>query len=257
MSQNIIDLSFWIMIIAAINWTLFRIYENSKAIWFRLHSIVNIIGLCYAANDTHEYFTDPLYSDLTPNSTQPMHIVMGLHLFHILYSKSLFGVWSLNYLDWIHHIVMCLILTIPYIDISCAKTSNAVIFFVSGLPGAIDYYLMALVKEKQLSVAVEKKINTYLNVYLRSPGILYVATIAYVKYCAGYYENAIFTFTALAVLFWNAQFFMVIVVYAYGKHKKQYHNSGHLTSITKLMLPETHKHKRVASLPDIRQLEAD
>ena len=43
---------------------------------------------------------------------------------------------------------------------------------MNGLPGGIDYYLLIQVKRGKIKSIEEKKINTYLNNYIRAPGIL-------------------------------------------------------------------------------------
>ena len=43
------------------------------------------------------------------------------------------------------------------------------LFFICGLPGMIDYGMLAIGYDRR----EEKRINTYLNNYLRSPGIIF------------------------------------------------------------------------------------
>ena len=43
---------------------------------------------------------------------------------------------------------------------------------MNGLPGGIDYLLLILVKIGKIKSIEEKRINTYLNNYIRAPGIL-------------------------------------------------------------------------------------
>ena len=52
---------------------------------------------------------------------------------------------------------------------------NLVGFFMCGLPGGIDYFMLALVKFGSMSPFTEKAWNTRLNVWLRSPGLLLTA----------------------------------------------------------------------------------
>lgn len=59
-------------------------------------------------------------------------------------------------------------------------------FFISGLPGAIDYLLLVLVKYDKVPVIVQKRVCASLNVYMRGPFIL---VSAYTMYIALLYKN--------------------------------------------------------------------
>ena len=51
------------------------------------------------------------------------------------------------------------------------------LFFLSGLPGAIDYMLLYLVKTNKINSISEKKIYTFLSAYIRAPGCTYTLVI--------------------------------------------------------------------------------
>ena len=215
------DLIKWLIITHLISMYFYWNKNTPKLVWFKLHCIVNIIAMIFSAQDLFSYIVDPMHPIRPAYSTQPMNIIMALHIYHMLESTLIFGHFKLNMLDWIHHIVMCLILIIPYYDPEAIEQTNSVIFFISGLPGAIDYWLISMVQEGKLKSIQEKKINNYLNVYIRSPGILYVTTIGYARFRANMYTNTALMTISTAVLFWNAQFFMQIVVDAYGRARNQ------------------------------------
>ena len=44
-------------------------------------------------------------------------------------------------------------------------------FFISGLPGGIDYLMLTLVKHGVIDVMVQKRTCASLNVWLRAPGV--------------------------------------------------------------------------------------
>ena len=52
------------------------------------------------------------------------------------------------------------------------RVLNAMNFFVCGLPGGVDYALLAAVKAKIIPVITEKRINLWLQVGIRWPGML-------------------------------------------------------------------------------------
>ena len=59
---------------------------------------------------------------------------------------------------------------------------NALAFFICGLPGGIDYGMLAAVKEGLLSSEREKFLNTKLNVWMRAPGLTMVAYAIYISW---------------------------------------------------------------------------
>lgn len=207
-----IYLIFWLSIIHVTSQATQRyLCENYKIKWFILHTLANFITILYALPDTLYFFNNPVSLDIpSAESTQPIYIIMALHIHHMT------GNYKLNVIDWVHHLVMSTLLCLPYLDISGIKFANALLFFTSGLPGGIDYILMTLVSMGYLNSFTEKRLNTYLNVYIRSPGILYLTFCMYANYTIGSYTNFPFIICTLIIMFWNAQYFMQIVVYAYG-----------------------------------------
>jgi len=53
-------------------------------------------------------------------------------------------------------------------------------FFISGLPGAVDYLLLILVKYKKLDAIVQKRVCAGLNLYLRGPMVIISAHTIYI-----------------------------------------------------------------------------
>lgn len=50
----------------------------------------------------------------------------------------------------------------------------------AGLPGGLDYAMLALEKHDRLSRATEKRWNARINVWIRAPGLCYVAFCIYI-----------------------------------------------------------------------------
>jgi hypothetical protein len=99
--------------------------------------------------------------------------------------------------------------------------TNYILFFTCGLPGGIDYYNMVRVYRGTIDKSYEKGINTDLNMWLRSPGILYGAFIAWVHMTEGkmtYY----YAIPVILALIWNAQYFAKEVCISYGKTLKHH-----------------------------------
>jgi uncharacterized membrane protein YdcZ (DUF606 family) len=56
--------------------------------------------------------------------------------------------------------------------------------FLSGLPGGLDYCMLAAVKHGHLSITTEKKWNARINVWIRAPGCVMAACYLYVSILA-------------------------------------------------------------------------
>jgi hypothetical protein len=92
------------------------------------------------------------------------------------------------------------------------------LFFTTGLPGGIGYFMLFLCKNGIFSRENEKRINTFTQVWIRSPGCVshaaftmaYLSVIPYNFYM--YYSILIVAF----LNYWNGQYFMSQVVYDAG-----------------------------------------
>lgn len=205
----------WISVISTFSFVCIDAGYDQKTLWFTIHSIVNLLVFYISLPDLIELFLSPLEN--APISLQTQIIVMALHLSHIL-------VYKLNRLDWIHHVVMMSVVLCTFIMPETIKLCNAVCVFMNGLPGGIDYGLMSLVRSGKLDHITEKKVNSFLNVYIRSPGIICCIFIGWLKYLDGQIGQLTFYLAGLAV-YWNAQYFLELVVYAYGQRSAYVKNN--------------------------------
>jgi len=149
---------------------------KSKANWKLLHCCANFGVVIGSFKDVVFAFTDPHLTCVVKASPIPCTIVGALHLYHLM-------AYSTNRGDWFHHILFCGTL-VPIGLLSPNPIVNVFSFFLSGLPGGIDYLMLALVKHKKMSRSVEKVWNARINVWLRSPGCMAAAGIMFaaIKY---------------------------------------------------------------------------
>ncbi len=56
---------------------------------------------------------------------------------------------------------------------------NAILFFVTGVPGGISYLLLVLVRSGRMAAMREKELSASINTWLRTPGLVFVATVMY------------------------------------------------------------------------------
>ena len=102
---------------------------------------------------------------------------------------------------------MLIVLTMSYVfEAGCYM--SMFMFFLSGLPGLIDYSLLALEVDRK----TEKRINLYLNNYIRSPGIIFTLGLYWRDTTnIGFWSLLI----GYGLLFWNATYFNLDVVRSY------------------------------------------
>ena len=95
-------------------------------------------------------------------------------------------------------------------------------FFLSGLPGGLDYILLVLLKEGRITKIVEKKWNARINVWLRGPSMSIYAFIGWQGWHSG---NTALPLPALVLVvflhFFNGQFYAEMAVGSYHKLKTQ------------------------------------
>jgi hypothetical protein len=184
---------------------------HQKHKWVLIHSIFNGFIVLFTISDTWKYFTDPTHIYHSENVYAIIYVLL-LHIYHI-------ACYRCNQLDYIHHCVMCSLLGIPlYVqDLEMFAYANLILFFTCGLPGAIDYYNMYRVYNGHISVLHEKKINVRLNMWIRSPGILFACVILWIHMMNGT-TSLVYGLPTILALIWNAQYFAQEVCISYGKH---------------------------------------
>ena len=186
---------------------------NRKAKWYLIHSICNLFILIHSFNDMMITFTNPIQSFTSDNyNSKGLEIVVGLHLYHIMRDA-----YILDYIDWCHHLISCFFMSMIGFVCYHNPTFNSGLFFMCGLPGCIDYFLLFLVKINLFEKLSEKKINVFLNNWIRCPGILYSVSVANVGYMMGYIDMhpLIYLMSQILVIF-NAIFFAERVTLNYG-----------------------------------------
>ena len=156
----------------------------------------------------------------------PLMTTISLHLFHILTCFN-----SLTIVDWMHHVISCLLVGIVGQIYVHGPIINYFLFFLCGLPGGIDYYLLTLNKYGLINRITEKKINVNLNMWIRLPGVLFGCNTCY--FYLLYNNNLKYNlYASLFIIFlnmYNCIYFATLVVKNYGLH---------LEKITKINVKE-------------------
>ena len=190
-----------------------RFRENIK--WYTNHTIMNALMVLITAKDSVKllkcsndcYTIKPtggvLYSW---SGYQNIELVMLTNML-LLHGYHIFLFDNLRAIDYIHHIVMMAALVGAYI-MNVGVYMSYFLFFICGLPGMIDYGMLAIQYDRK----EEKRINTYLNNYLRAPGIIFGLGMLWRD---SSHVSPFSVFASFLAMFWNAQYFNYEVIKSY------------------------------------------
>ena len=187
---------------------IYSINLNANTRWFFIHAIVNWIIVYYSINDVKTCLLEYNTCYNIPwniNSIKTYKYATYLHIYHCLFFK-------LTIDDYIHHFLMLLICGTHCYLLQTIISSFA-LFFLSGLPGAIDYLLLYLVKRHKLDSLLEKRIYVFISTYIRSPGCVYTLALG-TPGILNYYNNSkylqLFNLGIILVLvYWNGQYYLI------------------------------------------------
>ena len=182
---------------------------NVKGIYYLNHIVNNVVVVYECLPIVYMCYTDFLSCLKIDLPINCMYMTIALHLYHILLYFN-----SLRFDDWLHHIVM-----IGFVmPIICSyNTGGGIIghgmFYVTGLPGAIDYSLLFLNRNNDLLVTryQEKYINSLLNLWIRCPGC--ITTGVFLLLMTQFQEtkndyDIYVAYAVIAALYWNGIYFM-------------------------------------------------
>jgi len=154
----------------------FKIFLDFNGIYFLLHFIVNLINTILLSPLIINLFMDPFFHnyeiDNWNNLTYIYPMLIGLHTFHLVHN-----VLSLKYDEIIHHVLTHIFWYGIYINNSVLYI--APIIGLSGIPGGLTYLMLFLQKINKIDRLTEKKISMYLNIWLRAPICIILATMMY------------------------------------------------------------------------------
>ena len=114
-------------------------------------------------------------------SVWPLTIINAVHVYHMV------GGFRLTGADYFHHLVFIPTLGFPGQIFRWGPLANWLAFFISGLPGGVDYLLLGLIKIGRVHHMLEKRVNANLNSWVRAPGILFATCLLYQALVYGHY----------------------------------------------------------------------
>jgi len=191
--------------------------------WFFLHSLANAFvvltalpALSAVANDPVHALDGVKYADkslLGAASVWPLTIINSVHVYHMT------GGFKLSPADYFHHLLFIPTLGFPGQAFSWGPLANWQAFFISGLPGGIDYLLLGLCKIGRIDHMVEKRVNANLNIWLRAPGILAAAVLLYQALLTNQHIVPLWAaYLQLLLPIYNAMYFAKQAVANYAVH---------------------------------------
>lgn len=202
----------------------YYIRKKFEGTYYLIHFINNTIITYYTFPSVLYSYTN-LYNYYDYNfNYHSVVLTFSLHSYHI------YSYWNkLDYYDWLHHILMCVV-ALPlgiYIDMGCFLDHG--LFYLTGIPGGLNYFMLFLTRNEYMKRITQKKYNNAINLWFRAPGCVSqvaLSIVAVIYTYERYTQYQIYMmYIASFLIYWNGIFFMNMVCadYANVNLKKQLH----------------------------------
>jgi len=197
-----------IAFLAAADLLLCRRMRDDNSRYFLLHTLANAIISLSSAADMARTLHDPIGSGIGHCNVLPTYMIPSLFAYHLSVFKNV----PLD--EWQHHLLFGIGLAGPQLRYCVGPLQNAVGFFICGLPGGIDYAMLAAVKEGLLASRDEKVWNARIQVWMRSPGILLASYAMFLtsKYAHARGPSKVLPYLLFLLASFNGQYYMQKVV---------------------------------------------
>ena len=200
MLEELVYTALWMGLFASLD-HLIRCLKYEKP-YYAVHALHNALIVYATGSDLVHTFTDLYNLQTYATNWFAIQLCFALHLYHCaLYWKSF------RFDDWLRHGLMIGV-ALPIGCIPEAHTFTGMsLFFTTGLPGGIDYALLFAVRNGWVNRHTEKRINAFLNVWIRSPGCMAMAALSI---ACNLSQPSVYCITLLPSLlnYWNGQYFM-------------------------------------------------
>ncbi len=186
-----------------------------EGIYYAVHSIHNA-GIVYlTAHEVYQTLTDFGSVATAPTNYFAAELVFALHLYHCLYYWRKF-----RFDDWLHHILMIGVALPIGIAVPSGTLLGFSLFFTTGLPGGIDYFLLFLTRNLWINRLTEKRVNAWLATWIRAPGCVAQAALTLAllstQNTASAPTYAWLAYLTAALNYWNGMYFAAQVLYDAG-----------------------------------------
>ena len=192
--------------------------RNPGCRWWLCHAVGNLIVVVFSVADVWSCMKNPLRASVGPYNMIPNYAIAAIHIYHMVAFNDL------QVGDWVHHIVFGGIICSLGMGTYIGPVQNFVAIFLSGLPGGLDYCMLAAVKHKKLDPITEKRWNARINVWIRAPGCMMAACCLYVSGLAQPVPEGRFIIYCLAGIMtaFNGLYYMQVVVGNTFRKSKDY-----------------------------------
>eukprot|EP01104_Vermistella_antarctica_P015620 TRINITY_DN5176_c0_g1_i1.p1 TRINITY_DN5176_c0_g1~~TRINITY_DN5176_c0_g1_i1.p1 ORF type:complete len:220 (-),score=47.34 TRINITY_DN5176_c0_g1_i1:99-758(-) len=191
-----------------------------KSRYFALHATANAIAVVAAFPDMRRALLDEPLNSFNGSSCSMVanSAICAIHLYHCV-------AFALRAEDIFHHLVFTSILcglAVPFKQVG-GVANNLGCFFLSGLPGGVDYVLLVLVAQGYMEKMTQKLWCTRINVWMRGPSM---AIYGFLGFHAWYLQRDaelpfVILFIVTALHFYNGQFYSQQAVMSYATHKER------------------------------------
>lgn len=177
--------------------------------YYLVHCVHNAAIVWLTWHDVIASFTDFENIQAYQTNMHAVQLCFALHIYHVLCYWQTFRID-----DWLHHILMIGVALPLGVILPSGTLLGFSLFFTTGLPGGIDYGLLFAVRNGWLERETEKRVNKFLNTWIRSPGCMFqvALNIAFMFTVADRSPMWYLGFIPAVLNYWNGQYFMAQVV---------------------------------------------
>jgi hypothetical protein len=186
-----------------------------EGVYYAVHTIHNA-GIVYlTAPEVYRTLTDFGSVATAPTNYFAAEIVFALHLYHCVYYWRKF-----RFDDWLHHILMIGVALPIGIAVPSGTLLGFSLFFTTGLPGGIDYFLLFLTRNFWINRLTEKRVNAWLATWIRAPGCVAQAALTLAllstQNTASAPNYVWLAYLTAGLNYWNGMYFASQVLYDAG-----------------------------------------
>jgi len=191
---------------------IFNNFSKQSTKYALIHFFVNMYVTYGTFSDTVFILSNPYNIRFTSNYTSV--IVVILHIYHIVFYRE-----DIKRDELIHHIWIVFVI-LPITWLTYNNLANASLFFMTGFPGGITYFLIVLKDTGIISSLQEKYISKHLGMWIRMPGAIIIGYIIILHAIdAKSYLDILALIVCSAGCFWNGIYFASTIITSYANQK--------------------------------------